>query len=174
MGAEPDRIYLDQGFTGSDRPRPKLREALAAVREGDTLAVTGLERLARSLSDANDILQRLAEEHVVIKLGDRSIDLSTPEGAQLIATLSLIVDFEAALARGRVIEGMNLARVKGRLKGRAPKLAQIQQGYVVELFNSGNYTVAEIASLMSVGRSTVYRTVQRAERARANGLAGSP
>jgi DNA invertase Pin-like site-specific DNA recombinase len=55
LGVEPERIYVDQGFTGTNRARPGLREALAACRAGDELVVTKLDRLARSLPDARAI-----------------------------------------------------------------------------------------------------------------------
>ncbi len=59
LGVQPDRIYLDHGITGTDRQRPGLREALAACRPGDTLAVAKLDRLARSVPDARDIVDEL-------------------------------------------------------------------------------------------------------------------
>lgn len=59
LGAPPDRVYLDAGLVGITRPRPTLREALAALRDGGTLAVTALFRLARSTSDAADLVGRL-------------------------------------------------------------------------------------------------------------------
>ncbi len=59
LGVAPDRIYADHGLTGRNRNRPGLRQALAACREGDTLAVAKLDRLARSVPDARDILEEL-------------------------------------------------------------------------------------------------------------------
>ena len=59
LGVAPNQIYVDHGLTGTNRERPGLREALAACREGDTLVVTKLDRLARSLPDARAI----ADEH---------------------------------------------------------------------------------------------------------------
>jgi len=59
MGVSPDRIYVDHGLTGTNRERPGLREALAACRSGDTLVVTKLDRLARSLPDARAIADEL-------------------------------------------------------------------------------------------------------------------
>ena len=59
MGVSPDRIYVDHGLTGTNRERPGLREALAACRSGDTLVVTKLDRLARSLPDARAIADKL-------------------------------------------------------------------------------------------------------------------
>jgi len=59
LGVSPARIYVDHGLTGTNRDRPGLREALAACREGDTLVVTKLDRLARSLPDARAIADEL-------------------------------------------------------------------------------------------------------------------
>jgi DNA invertase Pin-like site-specific DNA recombinase len=59
LGVESERVYVDHGFTGARRDRPGLREALAACRAGDTLVVTKLDRLARSLPDARDIVDDL-------------------------------------------------------------------------------------------------------------------
>ncbi len=58
LGVTPDRIYVDHGLTGTSRERPGLRQALAACRAGDTLVVTKLDRLARSLPDAHAIAER--------------------------------------------------------------------------------------------------------------------
>src|SRR3954453_16262101 len=59
LGVDPGRLYVDHGLTGTNRERPGLREALAACREGDTLVVTKLDRLARSLPDARAIAKEL-------------------------------------------------------------------------------------------------------------------
>ena len=75
LGVDPRRIYVDHGLTGTNRDRPGLRQALAACRSGDTLVVTKLDRLARSVPDARDIVdeltgQRRQAEHQ--RLGARS------------------------------------------------------------------------------------------------------
>src|ERR1700712_1850457 len=59
LGVDAARVYVDHGLTGATRDRPGLREALAACRAGDTLVVTKLDRLARSLPDARDIVEEL-------------------------------------------------------------------------------------------------------------------
>src|SRR5674536_351682 len=64
LGVKPNRIYVDHGLTGTTRARPGLREALAACRSGDTLAVTKLDRLARSLTDARAIADELTARQV--------------------------------------------------------------------------------------------------------------
>jgi DNA invertase Pin-like site-specific DNA recombinase len=74
LGVAADRIYIDHGMTGTKRARPGLDQALAAVRAGDTLVVPKLDRLARSVPDARDIGDTLAERGVVLSLGGRTYD----------------------------------------------------------------------------------------------------
>jgi hypothetical protein len=73
----PDRIYVDHGLTGTNRARPGLREAMAACRAGDTLVVTKLDRLARSLPDARDIVAELTARSAS---ADRSTTRPTRSG----------------------------------------------------------------------------------------------
>ncbi len=75
LGVEPERIYVDHGLTGTNRERPGLREALAACRAGDTLVVTKLDRLARSLPDARAIADELTARQISLSLVDRSTTL---------------------------------------------------------------------------------------------------
>src|SRR6476659_8191928 len=69
LGVASDRIYVDHGLTGTNRDRPGLRQALAACRPGDTLVVTKLDRLARSLPDARSIADELTAGEVKLNLG---------------------------------------------------------------------------------------------------------
>ncbi len=74
LGVTPDRVYVDHGLTGTNRERPGLREALAACRAGDTLVVTKLDRLARSLPDARAIADELTTRQVSLNLGGSVYD----------------------------------------------------------------------------------------------------
>jgi len=69
LGVKANRIYVDHSLTGRNRDRPGLREALAACRSGDTLVVTKLDRLARSLPDARDIVEELTAAEVKLNIG---------------------------------------------------------------------------------------------------------
>jgi DNA invertase Pin-like site-specific DNA recombinase len=80
LGVGDDRIYVDHGLTGTHRDRPGLRLALAACRAGDTLVVTKLDRLARSLPDARDILDELTTRNVKLSLGGTIHDPTDPVG----------------------------------------------------------------------------------------------
>lgn len=114
LGVAPKRVYVDQGLSGATRERPGLTTGLAACRPGDTLVVTELDRLARSLPDARDI------------------------------------------------SAESVARDKGWLNGRPPKLTPAQERHLVDVHAAGTHTVAELAGLFGVGRATVYRAVDRA------------
>ena len=88
LGVTPDRIYVDHGLTGCNRERPGLREALAACREGDTLVVTKLDRLARSLPDARAIADELTARRVRLSLGGSVYDPTDPVGRLLFNVLA--------------------------------------------------------------------------------------
>ncbi len=159
------RVYVDEGLTGATRERPGLRQALAACRAGDTLIVTKLDRLARSIRDAHDIADELAERGVTLALGRSVHDPTDPVGRLLFNVLAMIAEFEGDLIRARTREGMKLAKANGRLKGKPPKLSAKQQAHLVALRHAGTHTPADLAELFGVGRSTVYRTLDRARAA---------
>jgi len=162
LGVKPNRIYVDHGLTGANRARPGLREALAACRSGDTLVVTKLDRLAKSLPDARDIVEELTAAEVKLNIGGSIHDPTDPVGRLLFNVLAMIAEFESDLIRSRTREGMKVAKAKGRLRGKQPKLSRAQEAHLVGLYREGRHTTAELAELFSVARSTVYRAVQRA------------
>jgi DNA invertase Pin-like site-specific DNA recombinase len=161
LGVTPERIYVDHGLTGCNRERPGLREALAACRDGDTLVVTKLDRLARSLPDARAIADELTTRRVRLSLGGSVYDPTDPVGRLLFNVLAMVAEFEADLIRLRTKEGMRIAKAKGRLRGKQPKLNPRQEAHLVLLLKSGDYTTAEIGDLFGVARSTVYRAIGR-------------
>lgn len=161
-GVSADRIYVDQGLTGTNRDRPGLQNALSATRAGDTLVVTKLDRLARSVPDARDIVDELTQRGVRLNIGGSIHDPTDPIGRLLFTVLSMIAEFEADLARMRTREGMQIAKAKGRLRGKPPKLKPRQEAHLVELYMDGRHTTAELAEMFGVARSTVYRAVERA------------
>ena len=110
LGVKPNRIYVDHGLTGANRARPGLREALAACRAGDTLVVTKLDRLARSLKDARDIVEELTTAGVTLNMGGSVHDPHDPVGRLLFNVLGMIAEFESDLIRMRTREGMNEGR----------------------------------------------------------------
>jgi DNA invertase Pin-like site-specific DNA recombinase len=161
LGVPPDRVYLDKGLTGTSRARPGLDQALAAVRDGDTLTVTKLDRLARSVPDALDILGQLSDRGVRFALGNSVYDWQDPFARMFLQILAVIAEFEAGLIRQRTREGMAIARSRGKLRGKPPKLSPAQAREVCRMHASGEYAITEIAELFRVSRPTIYRTLQR-------------
>ena len=161
LGVASDRVYTDKGFTGTNRARPGLDQALAAVRSGDTLVVPKLDRLARSVPDARAIGDQLAERGVKLQIGSSVHDPTDPMGKLFFNILATFAEFEADLIRMRTREGMAVARAKGKLRGRQPKLSARQQQELKRMYEIGDYSISDLAELFSISRPTVYRTLDR-------------
>lgn len=161
LGVAQDRIYTDHGLTGTTRARPGLDQALAATRAGDVLVVAKLDRLARSVPDARAIAEQLERKGVKLAIGASVYDPTDPMGRMFFNILATFAEFEADLIRMRTREGMAIARAKGRLRGKQPKLSDKQQRELVRMHATGEYSISDLAELFSVARPTVYRTLQR-------------
>ena len=165
LGVELGRIYVDKGLSGRNRVRPGLDQAMAAVREGDTLVVPKLDRLARSVPDARHIADQLEAKGVKLALGRNIYDPADPMGKMFFNILATFAEFEADLIRMRTREGMAVARAKGKLRGKQPKLSEKQQQELCRMHASGDYSIADLAEVFAVSRPTVYRLLNRAGKA---------
>ncbi|WP_271396308.1 recombinase family protein [Neomicrococcus lactis] len=161
LGVLPENLYVDHGLTGTNRERPGLGKALAAVRAGDTFVVTKLDRLARSLPDARDIADELNRKGVALSLGGSIYDPKDPVGRLLFNVLGMVAEFEADLIRARTREGMAIAKAKGKLKGKQPKLSAAQRKHLLSTAAQGEHTQSELAELFNVSRTTIYRELKR-------------
>ena len=123
-----------------------------------------------STDEQNLTAQRdgLAAREVKLSIAGSVYDPTDPMGKLLFNVPAMVAEFEADLIRARTREGMRVA--KGRLRGKSPKLTPRQEAHLVQLHAADEHTVGELAELVSVGRSTVYRARQRAERGRENAL----
>ncbi|HZM84367.1 MAG TPA: recombinase family protein [Candidatus Limnocylindrales bacterium] len=162
MGVPAERMYTDKGLTGTNRNRPGLDQALAAVRAGDTLVVPKLDRLARSVPDARAIGDSLVARGVKLRVGGIVYDPADPMGKMFFNILATFAEFEVDLLRLRTREGMAIAKAKGKLKGKPPKLNPRQQAHLVKLHHEGSHSILELADLFSVSRPTVYRVLDKA------------
>lgn len=149
------RVFADT-MSGSRADRPGLNEALAYLREGeDTLVVTRLDRLGRSLVDGLRIVRDLADRGIEIKALDVDLDTSTANGRLMLNLLLVLADWERDLLRERTMEGLDRARAAGRRPGRRPKLDAEQIAAVRSAVDSGQ-TVSAVARSFGVSRSTIY------------------
>ncbi|WP_431238188.1 recombinase family protein [Mycolicibacterium aichiense] len=106
LGVGEDRIYIDQALTGTDTERPALDRALAAVHAGDTLVVSKLDRLARSVADARAIGEALAGRGGTLLLGAQRYDPAEPLGNMFFEILATVAEFEVDVLRTRSREGL--------------------------------------------------------------------
>jgi DNA invertase Pin-like site-specific DNA recombinase len=123
--------------------------------------VTKLDRLARSFLDAPRHRRRTHRGDVKLSIGGSVHDPDDPVGRLLFNVLAMIAEFESDLIRMRTREGMKVAKAKGRLRGKQPKLKPAQEAHLVELWRAGQHTSAELAELFP-SLSTVYLAVGRA------------
>jgi DNA invertase Pin-like site-specific DNA recombinase len=159
LGVEEARIYTDHGLTGTNRARPGLDQALAAARVGDTFVVPKLDRLARSVPDARAIADELKGRGVKLQIGSTVHDPLDPMGKMFFNILATFAEFESDLIRMRTREGMAVAKAKGKLKGKQPKLSEKQQKELRRMYDTGDYSISDLSELFKVSRPTVYRTL---------------
>jgi len=125
------------------------------------LVVSKLDRLARSVPDARAIADQLQRKGVRLALGSSVYDPADPIGKMFFNILATFTEFEADLIRMRTREGMAIARAKGKLRGKQPKLSEKQQKELGRMHASGDYSISDLAEIFSISRPTVYRTLQR-------------
>ena len=124
--------------------------------------MTRIDRLARSLPDARDIIDDLTRRQVKLSLGGSPHDPTDLIGRLLFNAVTMVAEFESNLIGLRTREGMKVAKAKGRLRSKKPKLNPRQEAHLVVLREAGEHSTAELAELFGMGRSTVYRAIERA------------
>jgi len=154
-----ERIFSEKKSGRRADDRPELAEALEFVRSGDTLIVTRLDRLARSAQDLHNILAKLDEKGVGFRcLAQNGVDTTTSSGKLTLAILGAVAAFETDLRAERQAEGIAKAKGEGKYKGRARSADYAQ---ITKLHGQG-INPTEIANLLGVGRTTVYRALAAA------------
>lgn len=142
------------------KKRPQLEVALEYVREGDTIVVTKLDRLARSVADLVAIMETLKGKKVALRILSMNLDTQTPTGKLMLNLLGSIAEFERELMLERQREGIAKAKAEGKYKGRAPT-ARRKAADVVRLKAEGK-TGDQIAAALSIGRASVFRILREA------------
>jgi DNA invertase Pin-like site-specific DNA recombinase len=142
--------------SGSTKDRIELGNAMDFVREGDTLVVTRLDRLARSVADLHRIIETLNDKQVGFRcLNQSGVDTSSSTGKLMLAVLGAVAQFENDIRRERQMEGITKAKADGRYRGRP---ATIDPARLKELHGSG-LGPAAIARELKIGRASVYRAL---------------
>ena len=155
--ADCDRIYREKASASSAKNRPELKNALDFVREEDIFVVTKLDRLARSVVDLSNIVQRLEEKNVDLVVLDQGIDTTTIYGKLQFNILAAIGEFERGLIRERSREGREKAKERGVKFGARPKLDSDEIQSLVQDFNTPGFSKRELAQVYGISISSVYR-----------------
>jgi DNA invertase Pin-like site-specific DNA recombinase len=151
-----DRIYQEK-ISAKDRERPQLKKLLFAIRPGDTVIVTKLDRLARSLRDLLNIIHEIGDAGAMFKsLGDPLFDTSSATGALVSQILAAVAEFERKLIKQRTDDGKQRARAAGVRFGRPRKMTQEQRRQALERLAAGE-TLEQIAATYGVHFSTISR-----------------
>lgn len=152
-----DKLFAEKRSGTSRQGREALAEALDYAREGDTLIVTRLDRLARSAADLHVIVSELNARGVGFRcLQQGSVDTTTSMGKLILGILGAVAEFETDIRRERQKEGIEKAKEAGVYKGRPNS---IDSAKVRELHSSG-VGASEIANRLRIGRASVYRLLK--------------
>jgi DNA invertase Pin-like site-specific DNA recombinase len=151
-----EKVFAEKMSGRSTKDRIELAQAMDFVREGDTLIVTRLDRLARSVGDLHQIIERLTEKKVAFRcLNQSGVDTDSSTGRLMLAILGAVAAFENDIRRERQMEGIAKAKAAGKYRGRP---ASIDPERVKELHHQG-LGPAQIAREMGIGRASVYRAL---------------
>jgi DNA invertase Pin-like site-specific DNA recombinase len=148
-----EKVFTER--ISSIESRPHLQAALEFVREGDTLVVSKLDRLARSVIHLCQIVQHLESKRVGLRILNINLDTSNATGRLMITMLAAVGAFEREMLLERQKVGIAKARAQGRYKGRKPT-ARAKREDVRKLWHSGLGPVA-IAKQLGISRASVYR-----------------
>lgn len=151
-----ERTYSEQ--VSSVAARPKLDAALADLRAGDTLVVTKLDRLARSVRDLMNIVAAIGDKGASLRILAMGLDTSSPTARLMLGVLGSVAQFEREIMLERQKEGIAKAKAEGKYKGRKPT-AMAQAGEVKRLADGGMGATA-IAKQLGIGRASVYRALE--------------
>jgi DNA invertase Pin-like site-specific DNA recombinase len=159
-GVDKDMVFIDEGISGVKASRPQLDQCLAQLRKGDTLVITRLDRLGRSVSNLVELVNKLGEMGVDLVVLTQGIDTASAGGKLMFHIMASIAEFEHDLIVSRTVEGLAAAKARGRLGGRKVSYTSHQAATVKSLHAAGELTAEEIGRVVGLSRSTIYRVLQ--------------
>jgi DNA invertase Pin-like site-specific DNA recombinase len=154
-----EKVFKEKESGTSLDKRSALADALDFVREGDTLVITRLDRLARSSVDLHNILAKLTAKGVKFRcLQQAGIDTDTGTGKLVLAILGAVAEFETDIRKERQREGIEKAKAKGVYTGRKPSV----DAAAVRSLKADGLGPSQIAQRLKIGRASVYRALAAA------------
>lgn len=166
-GVRLDRIFTDKA-SGKDTDRPALEQMLSFVREGDTLVVHSMDRLARNLDDLRRLVSDLTSRGLRIEFLKEGLTFTgedSPMSKLLLSVMGAFAEFERALIRERQREGIAIAKKKGKYKGRKPALTAEKIADLQQRVASGEKK-ATLAREFGISRETLYQYLRAGTKAK--------
>lgn len=154
------KLFTEQVSSVDVANREQLALALDFIREGDTLVVTKLDRLARSVAHLLTVMDTIKARGASLRILNMGIDTATPTGKLMLTVLGGIAEFEREIMLERQREGIAKAKAEGKYKGRKAT-ARAKENEVLKLKAEG-IGATEIASRLQIGRASVYRILNSA------------
>ena len=153
------KIFTDT-ISGATTERKGLDEAIAYVREGDTLVVWKLDRLGRSLKHLIETITALNNRKIGFKSITENIDTTTSGGKLIFHIFGALAEFERDIIRERTKAGLIAARARGRVGGRPKALTLKKVQMAQQLYNDKRNSIADICKTLTISRATLYRYVK--------------
>jgi DNA invertase Pin-like site-specific DNA recombinase len=150
-----DVIRKEKASATTTKGRTELATILDFIREGDTLVVTRIDRLARSIGDLQDIVRTLKARGAMLRATEQPINTATAAGKCFMDMLGVFAEFETNLRRERQLEGIAKAKAAGVYKGRKPKISNTE----IKKLRADGLGATEIAKRLKIGRASVYRAL---------------
>lgn len=157
-GIKLDKVFTDKA-SGKDIQRPGFEALLQYVRDGDTVIVHSMDRMARNLDDLRQIVQRFTKQGIIIQFIKENLTFTgedSPMATLLLSVMGAFAEFERALIRERQMEGIALAKQRGAYKGRRKSLNQEQIELLKQRAALGDKK-AHIARDLNISRETLYQ-----------------
>ena len=150
---------FEEKASGAQRDRPQLQAAIDYMRDGDTLVVWKLDRLARSTKQLIETVEMLESRGIGIRSLTEAIDTTTSGGRLVLHIFAALAEFERSIIRERTMAGLESARARGRLGGRPPALTPEDLTHARAMLADPDITVAKVAERLGVAPSTLYRHI---------------
>lgn len=157
-----DKYYVEK-LSGKNVDRPKLKEMIEYVRQGDTVYIQDFSRLARNVKDLLSIVEQLQKKQVNLISLKENLDLNTPAGKLQLTMLGAIYEFERDMLRERQAEGIAIAKAKGKYKGRKKIGYPDNWEEVYKKWKNRELTGTKAMKLLNLKRNTFYNLLKQYE-----------
>src|SRR5262249_35601560 len=150
---------FEEKASGTRQDRPVLREYLRYLRQGETLVVTRLDRLARSLAHLSALDAQLKTRAITLQVLDQAIDTTTPHGKMLFGMLAVFAEFENDLRRERQMDGIRKAQARGVYIGGKPTLTPAQV-LTLRAQRAAGVLIKDLQRQYGLGKASIYRSLE--------------